>query len=53
MEYFAGLDVSLRSCAICVVDAKGKVPDNSDTSRLHSRQDAPTDQDHRSLQILK
>lgn len=24
MEYFAGLDVSLRSCAICVVDAKGK-----------------------------
>ena len=25
MEYFAGLDVSLRSCAICVVDAKGKV----------------------------
>ncbi|MFO8127738.1 hypothetical protein [Yoonia sp.] len=25
MEYFAGLDVSLRSRAICVVDAKGKV----------------------------
>jgi hypothetical protein len=25
MEYFARLDVSLRSCAICVVDAKGKV----------------------------
>jgi len=25
MEYFAGLDVSLRSCAIRVVDAKGKV----------------------------
>ncbi|WP_339696741.1 transposase [Celeribacter baekdonensis] len=25
MEYFAGLDVSLRSCAICVGDAKGKV----------------------------
>lgn len=25
MEYFAGLDVSLRSCALCVVDAKGKV----------------------------
>ena len=25
MEYFAGLDVSLRSCAICVVDAKGNV----------------------------
>lgn len=25
MEYFADLDVSLRSCAICVVDAKGKV----------------------------
>ena len=26
MEYFAGLDVSLRSCAVCVVDGKGKVP---------------------------
>jgi transposase len=25
MEYFVGLDVSLRSCALCVVDAKGKV----------------------------
>ncbi|WP_295537284.1 hypothetical protein [uncultured Thioclava sp.] len=25
MEYFAGLDVSLRSCAVCIVDAKGKV----------------------------
>ena len=25
MEYFAGLDVSLRSCALCIVDAKGKV----------------------------
>ena len=25
MEYFAGLDVSLRSCAVCVVDSKGKV----------------------------
>src|SRR6056297_1066003 len=25
MEYFAGLDVSLRSCAICVVDTKGQV----------------------------
>ncbi len=25
MEYFAGLDVSLRSCAICVVDGKGTV----------------------------
>jgi hypothetical protein len=24
MEYLAGLDVSLRSCAICAVDAKGK-----------------------------
>jgi len=23
MEYFAGLDVSLRSCALCVVDSKG------------------------------
>lgn len=23
MEYFAGLDVSLRSCAVCVVDSKG------------------------------
>ncbi|MEM8538663.1 MAG: hypothetical protein AAGF56_12490 [Pseudomonadota bacterium] len=25
MEYYAGLDVSLRSCAICVVDGKGMV----------------------------
>ncbi|WP_439143944.1 IS110 family transposase [Planktotalea sp.] len=25
MEYFAGLDVSLRSCAVCIVDTKGKV----------------------------
>lgn len=25
MEYFAGLDVSLRSCAVCVVDGKGTV----------------------------
>lgn len=25
MEYFSGLDVSLRSCAICIVDSKGKV----------------------------
>jgi len=25
MEYFAGLDVSLRSCALCVVDARGRV----------------------------
>ena len=25
MEYFAGLDVSLRSCAICIVDTKGTV----------------------------
>ena len=25
MEYFAGLDVSLRSCALCIVDAKGNV----------------------------
>ena len=25
MEYFAGIDVSLRSCAICIVDGKGKV----------------------------
>jgi len=25
MECFAGLDVSLRSCALCVVDGKGKV----------------------------
>jgi transposase len=25
MEYFAGLDVSLRSCAPCVVDTKGMV----------------------------
>lgn len=25
MEYFVGLDVSLRSCAMCIVDNKGKV----------------------------
>ncbi len=25
MEYFAGLDVSLRSCAVCIVDSKGTV----------------------------
>ncbi|MFT6659161.1 IS110 family transposase [Maritalea sp.] len=25
MEYFVGLDVSLRSCAICVVDTKGNL----------------------------
>jgi len=25
MEYFAGLDVSLRSCALCIVDTKGQV----------------------------
>lgn len=25
MDYFAGLDVSLRSCAVCVVDSKGTV----------------------------
>jgi transposase len=25
MEYYAGFDVSLRSCAVCVVDSKGKV----------------------------
>lgn len=25
MEYFAGLDVSLRSCALCIVDSKGAV----------------------------
>jgi transposase len=25
MEYFAGLDVSLRTCALCIVDAKGNV----------------------------
>ena len=25
MEYFVGLDVSLRSCAVCIVDNKGKV----------------------------
>lgn len=23
MEYFAGLDVSLRACALCIVDARG------------------------------
>ncbi|SLN33516.1 IS110 family transposase [Ruegeria meonggei] len=23
MEFFAGLDVSLRSCALCIVDSKG------------------------------
>jgi len=25
MEYFTGLDVSLRSCALCIVDSKGTV----------------------------
>ena len=25
MENYAGLDVSLRSCALCIVDSKGKV----------------------------
>jgi len=25
MEYYAGLDVSLRSCALCIIDTKGKV----------------------------
>lgn len=25
MKYFAGLDVSLRSCALCVVDTNGKL----------------------------
>jgi len=25
MEYYVGLDVSLRSCAMCIVDNKGKV----------------------------
>ena len=25
MEYYAGLDVSLRSCALCIVDEKGSV----------------------------
>ena len=25
MEYFVGLDVSLRSCALCVIDGRGKV----------------------------
>ena len=25
MEYYAGLDVSLRSCALCIVDTKGAV----------------------------
>jgi hypothetical protein len=25
MEYFVGLDVSLRSCALCIVDAKGAI----------------------------
>ena len=25
MEYFVGLDVSLRSCALCIVDGKGNV----------------------------
>jgi len=25
LEYFVGLDVSLRSCAVCIVDTKGKV----------------------------
>ena len=25
MEYYVGLDVSLWSCALCIVDGKGKV----------------------------
>jgi transposase len=25
MEYYVGLDVSLRSCALCIIDTKGKV----------------------------
>ncbi|NNE88586.1 MAG: transposase, partial [Silicimonas sp.] len=25
MEYYAGLDVSLRSCALCIVDSKGAI----------------------------
>ena len=25
MEYYAGLDVSLRSCAVCIVDNGGRV----------------------------
>ncbi|MFT6169868.1 MAG: hypothetical protein ACJAR9_001992 [Celeribacter sp.] len=25
MEYYVGLDVSLRSCALCIVDSKGTV----------------------------
>lgn len=25
MEYFVGLDVSLRSCALCILDGRGKV----------------------------
>ena len=25
MVYYAGIDVSLRSCALCIVDAKGTV----------------------------
>ena len=25
MKYYVGLDVSLRSCALCIVDSKGTV----------------------------
>lgn len=25
MEYYAGLDVSLRSCAVCIVDTREKL----------------------------
>jgi len=25
MEYYVGLDISLRSCALCIVDTKGNV----------------------------
>lgn len=25
MEYYVGLDISLRSCALCIVDSKGIV----------------------------
>lgn len=33
MDYFAGLDVSLRTCANCVVDSKGTVLHERDLPR--------------------
>ena len=37
MAYFAGMDVSLRSCALCIVDFKGTVLPERD---CHARSNA-------------